>query len=98
MEPTVIDNLIPAVVTWVVEHDSYVTKTKLLKLLYVFDVEYYRHRSTFTGFGWKFFHLGFCQMAWAATRKKGSYFKPQFRRLSGRRGRSALCWRWRTRC
>jgi len=32
-----------------------VTKTKLLKLLYLFDVEYYRvHRQTFTGFGWKF--------------------------------------------
>lgn len=29
----------------------------------------------------------FCQMGWAATRKKGSYFKAQFRRLSGRRGK-----------
>jgi len=28
----------------------------------------------------------FCQMAWAAARKKGSYFKAQFRRWSGRRG------------
>ena len=31
--------------------------------MYLFDVEYYRaHRQTFTGFGWKFFHLG----PWAA--------------------------------
>jgi hypothetical protein len=36
-------------------------ETKLLKLLYLFDVEYHRaHRQTFTGFGWKFFHLGPC--------------------------------------
>lgn len=63
MEPTVEDNLIPAIVTWIAEHDSYATKTKLLKLLYLFDVEYYRqYRRTFTGFGWKFFHLG----PWAA--------------------------------
>ena len=59
MEQTVVDNLIPAIVTWIADHDSYATKTKLLKLLYLFDVEYYRqHRCTFTGFGWKFFHLG----------------------------------------
>ncbi len=64
MEQTVVDNLIPAIVTWVVAHDSYATKTKLLKLLYLFDVEYYRqHRRTFTGFEWKFFHLG----PWAAA-------------------------------
>jgi transposase len=28
----------------------------------------------------------FCQMAWAATRKKGGYFKTQYRRISKRRG------------
>jgi hypothetical protein len=27
MEQTVIDNLIPAIVTWIAEHDSYATKT-----------------------------------------------------------------------
>jgi hypothetical protein len=63
MEAGNIDKLIAAIVTWVVGESSYVTKTKLLKLLYLFDVEYYRaHRQTFTGFGWKFFHLG----PWAA--------------------------------
>jgi hypothetical protein len=63
MEQTVVDNLIPAIVTWIADHDSFATKTKLLKLLYLFDVEYYRqHRCTFTGFEWKFFHLG----PWAA--------------------------------
>jgi hypothetical protein len=51
--------LIPAVVAYVVETGGYVTKTKLLKLLYLIDVEFYRfHRQTFTGFDWKFFHLG----------------------------------------
>lgn len=29
----------------------------------------------------------FCQMAWAAARKKGSYFRTQYRRLSARRGK-----------
>ncbi len=51
--------LIPAVVSYVVDQGGFVTKTKLLKLLYLFDVEYYRrHRQTFTGFSWKYFHLG----------------------------------------
>jgi hypothetical protein len=63
MEALNIEKLIAAIVTWVVGEGSYVTKTKLLKLLYLFDVEYYRaHRQTFTCFGWKFFHLG----PWAA--------------------------------
>jgi hypothetical protein len=36
-----------------------ITKTKLLKLLYLFDVEFYRvNRAIFTGFEWRFFHLG----------------------------------------
>src|SRR5215831_13720507 len=63
MEAPNIEKLIGAIVTWVVREGSYVTKTKLLKLLYLFDVEYYRkHRQTFTAFTWKFFHLG----PWAA--------------------------------
>lgn len=35
-------NLIAAVVSYVTEHGGYITKTKLLKLLYLFDVEYYQ--------------------------------------------------------
>src|SRR3984893_7134355 len=59
MEAPNIEKLIAAIITWIVGEGSYVTKTKLLKLLYLFDVEYYRvHRQIFTGFGWKFFHLG----------------------------------------
>ena len=58
MNPSV-KNLIHAIVAQVVERGGYVTKTKLLKLLYLLDVEYFRsHRQTFTGFNWKFFHLG----------------------------------------
>lgn len=54
-----INGLIAAIVSYITEGDGYVTKTKLLKLLYLFDVEYYRvHRTTFTGFQWKYFHLG----------------------------------------
>jgi hypothetical protein len=46
-------------VSQVVKRGGYVTKTKLLKLLYLLDVEYYRlHRRTLTGFNWKFLHLG----------------------------------------
>jgi hypothetical protein len=63
MQKATADDVMAALVTWIDEHGSYATKTKLLKLLYLFDMEYYRtHRSTFTGFGWKFFHLG----PWAA--------------------------------
>lgn len=51
--------LIPAVVSFVTERGSYVTKTKLLKLLYLFDIEWYRvHQETYTGFGWMFHLLG----------------------------------------
>ncbi len=51
--------IIPAMVSYVNDHSGYMTKTKLLKLIYLFDVEYYRaNRKTFTGFTWKFFHLG----------------------------------------
>jgi hypothetical protein len=52
-------DLFVAIVSYVTEHDGYVTKTKLLKLLYLLDVEFYRaHGKTFTGFTWKYFHLG----------------------------------------
>jgi transposase len=37
--------------------------------------------------GNRWLRRAFCQMAWAATRKKGSYFKTQYRRLAGRRGK-----------
>ncbi len=54
-----VKSLIPAIAAFVKERESYLSKTKLLKLLYLFDIEYYRiHRETFTGFQWKFFHLG----------------------------------------
>jgi hypothetical protein len=54
-----INALIVSIIAYVTEHDGYVTKTKLLKLLYLFDVEFYRaHGKTFTGFDWKYFHLG----------------------------------------
>lgn len=37
--------------------------------------------------GNRWLRRAFCQMAWAATRKKDSYFKAQYRRLAGRRGK-----------
>ena len=40
---------------------------------------------TRTGNRW--LRRAFCQLAWAGARKKGSYFKAQFRRLAGRRGK-----------
>lgn len=54
-----LSELILAVVSYVTEHGGYITKTKLLKLLYLFDVEFYRaYGRTFTQFQWKYFHLG----------------------------------------
>lgn len=54
-----ISKLIPLIIAEVRNQDSYVTKTKLLKLLYLFDVAYYRiHRETFTGFEWVFLNFG----------------------------------------
>ncbi len=54
-----LSNLVAAIVSYVTERGGFMTKTKLLKLLYLFDVEYYRaHGKTFTGFDWKYFHLG----------------------------------------
>lgn len=51
--------LVIAIVSRVTESGSKVSKTKLLKLLYLFDIEWYRtHQETFTGFNWKFYLLG----------------------------------------
>ncbi len=56
---TEVKTLIPAILSYLSERGGLVSKTKLLKLLYLFDVEFYReHGATFTGFDWKFFHLG----------------------------------------
>ena len=53
------NSLVLAVLSYLGEAGSSVSKTKLLKLLYLFDVEFYRaHQRSFTGFNWKFFHLG----------------------------------------
>ena len=54
-----IKKLIKAIVSFVTEKDGYVTKTKLLKYLYLIDIEYYRFfRCTFTGFNWIYYHYG----------------------------------------
>jgi hypothetical protein len=51
--------LVLAIVSLVTERGVKVSKTKLLKLLYLFDIEWYRtHQDTFTGFNWKFYLLG----------------------------------------
>jgi len=58
MNPKLKD-LVIAIVSRVHETGSKVSKTKLLKLLYLFDIEWYRtHGETFTGFDWKFYLLG----------------------------------------
>src|ERR1041385_999618 len=51
--------LVIAIVSRVAESGSSVSKTKLLKLLYLFDIEWYRgHQQIFTGFNWQFYLLG----------------------------------------
>ena len=49
--------LIPAILTYVRDRNGFTTKTKLLKFLYLLDLEAYREtRHTLTGFSWRF-HL-----------------------------------------
>jgi Protein of unknown function (DUF4065) len=51
--------LIPAVLTCARSQGGSVTKTKLLKLLYLFDIESFRQtRTTLTGFSWIFYKYG----------------------------------------
>jgi hypothetical protein len=58
-----LSKLIPTLVAYVNARGGYVTKTRLLKLLYLIDLEYYRsHNATVTDFTWRYLHLG----PWAA--------------------------------
>lgn len=51
--------LIKKICVRVQERDGYLNKTKLIKYLYLIDVEYYRrHEKTFTGFDWIFYDFG----------------------------------------
>jgi hypothetical protein len=51
--------LVPAVLTYARSRGGATTKTKLLKLLYLFDIETFRQgRSTMTGFSWIFYKYG----------------------------------------
>jgi hypothetical protein len=57
-------DLITAVATSVREFGGAPTKTKILKLLYLLDIESYRKAgATLTGFDWKFYRYG----PWAAS-------------------------------
>ncbi len=59
MNANKVNQLIPYVIKEVQRRDGKATKTKILKILYLFDVSYYRkHRETFTGFDWVFLHFG----------------------------------------
>jgi hypothetical protein len=51
--------LIPAVLTYVRSRGGYATKTKLLKLLYLLDIEAFRkNQATLTNFNWVFYKYG----------------------------------------
>lgn len=51
--------LIKAICSRVKEKEGYLNKTKLIKYLYLIDVEYFRnHKKTFTGFNWIFYDFG----------------------------------------
>lgn len=53
------EKLILAIVSYISERGGAVSKTKLLKLLYLCEVEFYRaYRQRLTSFDWKFYHLG----------------------------------------
>lgn len=50
-----VEKLIPAIVAQVESQGGTVTKTKLLMLIYLFDIEWYRtHGETFTGWDWRY--------------------------------------------
>lgn len=52
-------DLIRAICSRVQEREGYLNKTKLVKYLYLIDVEYYRvHKELFTGFNWVFKDFG----------------------------------------
>lgn len=54
-----LDVLIPAVLSYVRYKGGYATKTKLLKLLYLLDIEAFRaHAATLTNFQWRFYKYG----------------------------------------
>jgi hypothetical protein len=57
-------DLIAAVATYITECGGSPTKTKVLKVLYLLDIESYRKSgATLTGFDWKFYRFG----PWAAS-------------------------------
>jgi hypothetical protein len=60
MEPmTALQDLIKHIVTRVIDEGGTLGATRLVKLLYVIDVEYYRrHRKLLTGLDWIFYHYG----------------------------------------
>ncbi|OIN95910.1 hypothetical protein AUJ66_07970 [Candidatus Desantisbacteria bacterium CG1_02_38_46] len=52
-------DLIKTISNRVSEKKGYLNKTKLIKYLYLIDVEYFRrYKETFTGFNWIFYHFG----------------------------------------
>lgn len=52
-------SLIGAICTRVKEKEGYLTKTKLIKYLYLIDIEYYKKfGTTFSGYNWIFYEFG----------------------------------------
>ncbi len=59
MNKNLILELVKAICTRVQEIEGYLNKTKLIKLLYLIDVEHYRkYRQTFTELNWIFYKFG----------------------------------------
>jgi hypothetical protein len=55
----ILQNLIKHIITRVSDEGAILGVTKLVKLLYLIDVEYYRrHRKLLTGLDWIFYHYG----------------------------------------
>ena len=59
MTHSILNDLITHTVAWLADMDVSFGKTKLVKLLYLIDVENYRRRrSTLSGLEWRFYHYG----------------------------------------
>ena len=56
---TPVERLILYVVQRIRDEDAFPSRTKLLKILYLIDVEYFRkHRMTLSGWEWVYYHFG----------------------------------------
>lgn len=59
MNPTLVRQLLLYLIEQLHEHDSVISKIRIVKLLYLVDLEHYRsYQTTLTGLDWIYYHYG----------------------------------------